>query len=157
MVGLWPCRLVSHALAASLRVLIHDWQTMVAQLEHQLRIGRLSLQAMWFYCHPAASSLTLLADICSRTSLEQAPLRGAELLNLLQHWAVRSHEALGTLHFPLRICRLLSRPTPRDLTVFRIILHTGAAGGGSRGTRGAHASAKGSSCSLLPSACPLAV
>lgn len=23
---------------------------MVAQLEHQLRIGRLSLQAMWFYC-----------------------------------------------------------------------------------------------------------
>ena len=36
--------LVSHALAASLRVLIHDWQTMVAQLEHQLRIGRLSLQ-----------------------------------------------------------------------------------------------------------------
>jgi hypothetical protein len=155
MVDLWPCRLVSHALAASLRVLIHDWQTLVAQLEHQLRIGRLSLQAMWFYCHPAASSLTLLADICSRTSLEQAPLRGAELLNLLHHWAVRSHEAFRTLRFPPSLSSFLLASLPG--TVFRNVPHAGAAGGGSRGSRGAHASAKGGSCSILSSSCPLAV
>lgn len=27
-----------------------DYQAMVAQLEHQFRIGRLSVQGLWFYC-----------------------------------------------------------------------------------------------------------
>jgi hypothetical protein len=37
-------RLVSHAVAAALRSLLSDWLLIVTQLEHQLRLGRLSLQ-----------------------------------------------------------------------------------------------------------------
>ncbi|XP_020586336.1 gamma-tubulin complex component 2 isoform X2 [Phalaenopsis equestris] len=37
--------LVNHALAAAMRALLLDYQAMVAQLEHQFRLGRLSVQA----------------------------------------------------------------------------------------------------------------
>lgn len=45
-----PCSLVSHALCAALRRLLSDWTLVVAQLEHQLRLGQLTLQALVFYC-----------------------------------------------------------------------------------------------------------
>lgn len=35
---------VAHALCAAMRDLLTDWQLMVTQLEHQLRIGTLTLQ-----------------------------------------------------------------------------------------------------------------
>ncbi|XXG62299.1 hypothetical protein AAC387_Pa05g0682 [Persea americana] len=40
--------LVNHAFA--IRALLLDYQAMVAQLEHQFRLGRLSIQGLWFYC-----------------------------------------------------------------------------------------------------------
>ncbi len=50
-----PCRLVSHALCACMRALLADWARVVAQLEHQLRLGQLSLQALVFYCQVGSS------------------------------------------------------------------------------------------------------
>ncbi|KAJ0766578.1 putative gamma-tubulin complex component protein [Helianthus annuus] len=38
--------LVNHAFAAALRALLLDYQAMVAQLEHQFRLGRLSIRAV---------------------------------------------------------------------------------------------------------------
>ncbi|KAL3644314.1 hypothetical protein CASFOL_012246 [Castilleja foliolosa] len=32
--------------------LLTDYQAMVAQLEHQFRLGKLSVQGLWFYCQP---------------------------------------------------------------------------------------------------------
>lgn len=31
-------------------IIFQDYQAMVAQLEHQFRLGRLSIQGLWFYC-----------------------------------------------------------------------------------------------------------
>ena len=39
-----PCSLVSHAVGAAMRDLLGDWYLMVTQLEHQLLLGRLTLQ-----------------------------------------------------------------------------------------------------------------
>ena len=36
---------VAHALAAAMRDLLADWHLFVTQLEHQMRIGKLTLQA----------------------------------------------------------------------------------------------------------------
>lgn len=38
--------LVNHAFSAALRAFLLDYQAMVAQLEHQFRLGRLSLQGL---------------------------------------------------------------------------------------------------------------
>ena len=77
--------LVAHALAAAIKELLWDWNLMVAQLEHQLRTGRLTLQGMWFYCQPTVSALRILAEIAGRAAAER--LRGAALLNLLHGMA----------------------------------------------------------------------
>ena len=34
-----------------------DHQAMVAQLEHQFRLGRLSIQGLWFYCQVLSVNL----------------------------------------------------------------------------------------------------
>ncbi|KAB2096467.1 hypothetical protein ES319_A01G110200v1 [Gossypium barbadense] len=52
--------LVNHAFAAALRAFLLDYQAMVAQLEHQFRLRRLSIQGLWFYCQ------VLLCLICCR-------------------------------------------------------------------------------------------
>jgi gamma-tubulin complex component 2 len=46
--------------------LLHDWHTMVVQLEHQRNLGRLSLQAAWFYCQPAVAAMELLAAVAAK-------------------------------------------------------------------------------------------
>ncbi|GKA00615.1 Orf y, partial [Tanacetum coccineum] len=46
----FKCGLVNHAFVAALRALLLSHQAMVAQLEHQFRLGRLSIQGLWFYC-----------------------------------------------------------------------------------------------------------
>jgi gamma-tubulin complex component 2 len=77
--------LTAHATAAALRALLRDWRALAAQLEHQLRTGRLSLQAAWFYCQPAAGALRLLAAAAG--AAVAAGARGAALLNALQRAA----------------------------------------------------------------------
>nr|KAG5706873.1 hypothetical protein BaRGS_004208 [Batillaria attramentaria] len=57
--------LVNHALSAAMRSLIKDYMVLVAQLEHQYRVGQLSLQKMWFYLQPTIRTLEILAAIAN--------------------------------------------------------------------------------------------
>eukprot|EP00891_Asterochloris_glomerata_P004229 jgi/Astpho2/4229/Aster-05189 len=72
---------VCHAVAAAMRQVLQDWQLMVSQLEHQLHINQLTLQALWYYCQPPLASLQLLAAIAAEAAQQQ--LRGCALLDLL--------------------------------------------------------------------------
>ncbi|CAN1262169.1 Gamma-tubulin complex component 2 [Linum perenne] len=60
--------LVNHAFAAALRNLLLDYQAMVAQLEHQFRLGRLSIQGLWFYSQPLMASMQALSTVVQKAS-----------------------------------------------------------------------------------------
>lgn len=77
--------LVNHAFAAALRALLLDYQAMVAQLEHQFRLGRLSIQGLWFYCQPMMGSMQALSTVIKKASASN--FVGSALLNLLQSQA----------------------------------------------------------------------
>ncbi|KAL0887710.1 hypothetical protein Bca101_011693 [Brassica carinata] len=77
--------LVNHAFAAALRALLLDYQAMVAQLEHQFRLGRLSLQGLLFYCQPMMGSMRALAAVIQQASAKH--FVGSGVLNLLQSQA----------------------------------------------------------------------
>jgi gamma-tubulin complex component 2 len=87
-----PSRQVSQAFCAALRRLLGDWQLVVAQLEHQLRTGRLTLQGLQFYCQGPCASLGLLAGVASRAAGQGCAgwggrISAAGLLNLLSSTA----------------------------------------------------------------------
>ncbi|XP_048322401.2 gamma-tubulin complex component 2 isoform X2 [Ziziphus jujuba] len=77
--------LVNHAFAAALRALLLDYQAMVAQLEHQFRLGRLSLQGLWFFCQPMMGSMQALYTVIQKASANN--FAGSAVLNLLQSQA----------------------------------------------------------------------
>lgn len=77
--------LVNHAFAAALRALLLDYQAMVAQLEHQFRLGRLSVQGLWFYCQPMMGSMQALSIVIKKVSANN--FIGSTVLNLLQSQA----------------------------------------------------------------------
>ncbi|KAF4368448.1 gamma-tubulin complex component 2 [Cannabis sativa] len=77
--------LVNHAFAAALRALLLDYHAMVAQLEHQFRLGRLSLQGLWFYCQPMMGSMQALSSVIQKASANN--YAGSAVLNLLQSQA----------------------------------------------------------------------
>ncbi|XP_020084686.1 gamma-tubulin complex component 2-like [Ananas comosus] len=77
--------LVNHAFAAALNAFLIDYQAMVAQLEHQFRIGRLSVQGLWFYCQPMMGLLHALAIVVEKASSNN--FSGSATLNLLQSQA----------------------------------------------------------------------
>uniref|UniRef100_A0A7N0ZTG9 Gamma-tubulin complex component n=1 Tax=Kalanchoe fedtschenkoi TaxID=63787 RepID=A0A7N0ZTG9_KALFE len=70
--------LVNHAFTAALGALLLDYQAMVAQLEHQFRLRRLSIQGLWFYIQ--ALSIVIKKVIAD-------DLMGSSVLNLLQSQA----------------------------------------------------------------------
>ncbi|KAF6161227.1 hypothetical protein GIB67_009114 [Kingdonia uniflora] len=74
--------LVNHAFAASLRALLLDYQAMVAQLEHQFILGRLSIQGFWFFCQPMMGSMQALSIVIQEASVKN--YAGSAVLNLLQ-------------------------------------------------------------------------
>ncbi|KAK4785853.1 hypothetical protein SAY86_002542 [Trapa natans] len=77
--------LVNHSFTAALRELLLDYQAMVAQLEHQFRLGRLSIQGLWFYCQPLMVSMQALSVVIQKASTSNST--GSALLNLLQSQA----------------------------------------------------------------------
>ncbi|PWA58942.1 spc97 / Spc98 family of spindle pole body (SBP) component [Artemisia annua] len=81
----FKCGLVNHAFAAALRALLLDHQAMVAQLEHQFRLGRLSIQGLWFYCQPMMGSMQALSIVIKKASAQN--FVGSAVLNLLQSQA----------------------------------------------------------------------
>ncbi|XP_073027591.1 gamma-tubulin complex component 2-like isoform X2 [Primulina eburnea] len=74
--------LVNHAFAAALRSLLLDYQAMVAQLEHQFRLGKLSIQGFWFYCQPMMGSMQALSIVIKKSTANN--FIGSTVLNLLQ-------------------------------------------------------------------------
>ncbi|KAL6527080.1 Gamma-tubulin complex component 2 [Orobanche gracilis] len=77
--------LVNHAFAAALRTLLLDYQATVAQLEHQFRLRKLSIQGLWFYCQPMMGSMQALSILIKKASA--ANFIGSAVLNLLQSQA----------------------------------------------------------------------
>lgn len=77
--------LVNHAFAAALRSLLLDYQAMVAQLEHQFRLGKLSIQGFWFYCQPMMGSMQALSIVIKKSTANN--FIGSAVLNLLQSQA----------------------------------------------------------------------
>ncbi|KAL6132397.1 hypothetical protein ACLB2K_064640 [Fragaria x ananassa] len=77
--------LVNHAFAAALRALLLDYQAMVAQLEHQFRLRRLSLQGLWYYCQPMMGSMKALSTVIQKASANN--FAGSAVLNLVQSQA----------------------------------------------------------------------
>ncbi|XP_065876187.1 gamma-tubulin complex component 2 isoform X2 [Euphorbia lathyris] len=77
--------IVNHAFAAALRALLLDYQAMVAQLEHQFRLGKLSIQGLLFYCQPMMGSMQALSTVVRKASANE--FTGSAVLNLLQSHA----------------------------------------------------------------------
>lgn len=77
--------LVNHAFASALRNLLVDYQAMVAQLEHQFRLGKLSIQGLWFYCQPMMGSMQALSIVIKKASANN--FVGSVVLNLLHSQA----------------------------------------------------------------------
>lgn len=75
--------LVNHAFAAALRAFLLDYQAMVAQLEHQFRLRRLSIQGLWFYCQAKA----MAGDSAVRSLLEKMTHSASNAyLSILERW-----------------------------------------------------------------------
>ncbi|KAL2653900.1 hypothetical protein R1flu_022028 [Riccia fluitans] len=77
--------LVNHALAAALRAILQDYNAMIAQLEYQFRLTRLSLQGLWFFCQPMMGAMSALSAVVQKANVKN--LSGAAILNLLQSQA----------------------------------------------------------------------
>ncbi|CAM8888611.1 unnamed protein product [Rhodiola kirilowii] len=77
--------LVSHAFAAALSALLLDYQAMVAQLEHQFRLRRLSIQGLWFYIQPMMGLMQALSIVIKKVVADD--MMGSSVLNLLQSQA----------------------------------------------------------------------
>ena len=73
--------LVNHALSAAMRNLLKDYTVLVAQLEHQLHQGQLSLQKMWFYIQPTMRTMEILASVSN--SVNRGECIGGSVLSLL--------------------------------------------------------------------------
>ncbi|KAJ7460944.1 Spc98 family-domain-containing protein [Mycena galericulata] len=56
--------LVNHALCASVRDMLKDYQTLLSQLEHAFSSSaQFSLQKLWFYIHPTIHTLSLIYQL----------------------------------------------------------------------------------------------
>ncbi|KAJ7915528.1 Spc98 family-domain-containing protein [Mycena leptocephala] len=56
--------LVNHALCASIRDMLKDYQTLLSQLEHAFNSSaQFSLQKLWFYIHPTIHTLSMIYQL----------------------------------------------------------------------------------------------
>ena len=72
---------VNQALSAAMRTLLKDYYVLVAQMEHQFKLGSLTLQRMWFYLQPCLHTLEVVAAVARQISVGNC--RGAAVLTLL--------------------------------------------------------------------------
>jgi gamma-tubulin complex component 2 len=99
---------VCQALAGAMRGVLHDWDLMIAQLEHQLREGKLTLQALWYYVQPPMAALKLVATVAAEAS--SRCLRGAGLLSLLHTKASALMGDADAHKLALRLLRAAAEP-----------------------------------------------
>jgi len=71
--------LVSQAFAAAVRVLLKEYLLLVAQLEHQLLQGNLTVQKLWFFVQPSLQTMEVLDELIQSVHT----LTGGRLLNVL--------------------------------------------------------------------------
>ena len=72
---------VNQALSAAIRGLVKEYCVVVAQLENQLRQGKLSLQKLWYYVQPCSVSLSVLEKIAA--TVTRGSCRGGKTLTAL--------------------------------------------------------------------------
>lgn len=84
MLILFLCSLLFPLLSLS-QVLLKEYLVLVAQLEHQLRADRLTLQKLWFFVQPALHTLLCLEAVCVACT----NATGGSLLNALSACADR--------------------------------------------------------------------
>ena len=72
---------VNQALCAAMRGLLKEYLLVVAQLEHQARIGQLSLQKLWYYVQPCMRTLEILTRLA--VSVTRGGCRGGKTLTNL--------------------------------------------------------------------------
>lgn len=73
--------MVNHALSAAMRNLVKDYMVLVAQLEHQFKMGQLSLQKFWFYIQPTMRTMEILASVAN--AVNKGECIGGAVLSLL--------------------------------------------------------------------------
>ncbi|PSC76155.1 Gamma-tubulin complex component 2 [Micractinium conductrix] len=100
--------LVCQALAGAMRHVLQDWELMVAQLESQLRSGKLTLQALWYYVQPPLSALKLVASLAADASARR--LRGAALLDALHSRCSACMGDAAAHRLALRLLRAAAEP-----------------------------------------------
>lgn len=81
--------LVSHALAAAVKIVMREFDLLVAQLEHQAKLGNLSLQRVVFLLQPAKATLRLLCLLVRRL-WDKA---GGALLDALHSFSLEQGDA----------------------------------------------------------------
>jgi len=80
---------VAHAMAAAMRSLLREFDVLVAQLEHQHRMGQLSLQRLWYYVQPSLQTLLVLGNVADETKNDT----GGVLLNAVHRLALRGGDS----------------------------------------------------------------
>jgi gamma-tubulin complex component 2 len=66
--------LVNHALCASIRDMLKDYQTLLSQLEHAFNTSpSFSLQKLWFYVHPTIHTLSLIYSLITDLAFADDP------------------------------------------------------------------------------------
>ena len=123
--------LVNHALCAALREVLREYLILVAQLEHQMSLGHLSLQKLWFFVQPAMQTLKALYNLVldieadCRSKPERGStttLRGGMLLNVLHAHAVA---AGGEQHTTKLLSFVLQESAVPYLAMLHSWLHEG--------------------------------
>ncbi|XP_073238459.1 gamma-tubulin complex component 2-like [Porites lutea] len=78
--------IVNHALCAAMKTLLKEYLILVAQLEHQFRLGQLSLQKLWFYIQPCMRTMEILSSIA--VAIDKGSCKGGAVLTLLHEKTV---------------------------------------------------------------------
>ncbi|XP_028513603.1 gamma-tubulin complex component 2-like [Exaiptasia diaphana] len=69
-----------------LLIFFKEYYVLVAQLEHQFRLGQLSLQKFWFYIQPCIRTLDVLSSIA--VAIDKGNCKGGSVLTLLHEKTV---------------------------------------------------------------------
>ncbi|KIY52188.1 hypothetical protein FISHEDRAFT_63932 [Fistulina hepatica ATCC 64428] len=87
--------LVNHALCASIRDMMKDYQTLLSQLEHAFNTSpQFSLQKLWFYVHPTLHTLSLIYQLVLELAAagDPAPDYESSSLSIDSEQATRDEE-----------------------------------------------------------------
>ncbi|XP_014667456.1 PREDICTED: gamma-tubulin complex component 2-like [Priapulus caudatus] len=84
--SVFVCGMVNHALCAAMREVIKNYFVNICQLEHQLKLGDLTLHKLWFFVQPASEVMEVMA--CIATAINKGQCKGGAVLSLLHERTV---------------------------------------------------------------------